>query len=76
MIICIILSLFCISAESANENGTDVLTNDSSDVELEKEVSDISVGSSNVYANKYVNINLKDSNNTPIANKTLTANTK
>lgn len=73
-IICIILSLFCIAAASANENSTDMLTNDSSDVGVEKEIPDISVGSSKVYANRCVEINLKDSNNTPISNKTLTAN--
>ena len=71
LIICIILSVFCIAAVSAGDNTT---ADDTNSTELIKETPTISVDSSNVYTGQSIGISLKDSNDAPISNQNLTAN--
>ena len=70
LIICIILSLFCIACVSAGGNATSDILGNASQV---KEAPVISINASTVYTYHSIGISLKDSNDTPIANQNLTA---
>lgn len=74
LIICIVLSLLSISVVFANEDNSTILNNDSTiDFEPVKEMPTISINASEVYTGKSIDIQLKDSNNTPISKQTLLA---
>ena len=70
LIICIILSVFCIACVSAGENVT--ADNSNNNVQIVKEKPVISVNASNVYTQHSIGVSMKDSNNAPISNQNLT----
>ncbi len=70
LLICITLSLFCISCVSASENNAENTTIGDFQV---KQSPVISVNTSSVYTQHSIGIFLKDSNDTPISNQNLNA---